>query len=71
MSVGMRPGGLNPICAAEIWKSVGLPRMWIRLSFVTESIADSYDWFWKKGYLQPEPRSMCDHQIYKLFPDIN
>lgn len=27
MSVGVRPGGLNPICAAEIWKSVGLPKM--------------------------------------------
>ena len=25
MSVGVRPGGLNPICAAEIWKGVGLP----------------------------------------------
>ena len=27
MSVGVRPGGLNPICAAEIWKSVGLPKV--------------------------------------------
>ena len=27
MSVGVRPGGLSPICAAEIWKSVGLPKM--------------------------------------------
>ena len=27
MSVCVRPGGLNPICAAEIWKSVGLPKM--------------------------------------------
>ena len=21
------PGGLNPICAAEIWKNVGLPKV--------------------------------------------
>ena len=27
MGAGIRPGGLNPICGAEIWKSVGLARM--------------------------------------------
>ena len=27
MCAGIRPGGLNPICGAEIWKSVGLARM--------------------------------------------
>ena len=27
MSVGMRPGGLNPICGIELWKSVGLSKM--------------------------------------------
>ncbi len=27
MSAGVKPGGLNPVCAAEIWKSVGLPKV--------------------------------------------
>lgn len=24
---GVRPGGLNPVCGAELWRAVGLPRM--------------------------------------------
>ena len=27
MNVGVRPGGLNPICSAEIWKSIGLAKV--------------------------------------------
>ena len=27
MSVGMRPGGLNPICGIELWKSIELSKM--------------------------------------------
>ena len=27
MSVGMRPGGLNPIFGIELWKSIGLSKM--------------------------------------------
>ena len=27
MSVGVRPGGLNPICGAEVWKTTGLAKM--------------------------------------------
>ena len=27
LSSGARPGGLNPICSAELWRTVGLPRM--------------------------------------------
>ena len=38
MSVGVRPGGLNPICAAEIWKSVGQSKM----LYACHRIADRY-----------------------------
>ena len=27
MSAGTRPGGLNPICGASMWKSFGIPAM--------------------------------------------
>jgi hypothetical protein len=27
MNVGVRPGGLNPICGAEVWKSIGLAKV--------------------------------------------
>ena len=27
MNVGVRPCGLNPLCAAELWRTVGLPKM--------------------------------------------